>query len=370
MLEKGKISSFQMGMLGYPLILGTAILAVPTIIGKQAGRDMWISPFYASIMGFLTVYLADQLNQKFPDKTLIQYEEEILGKILGKVLGFFYLLFILHLGGLVLREYAEFTVGVVLPKTPIIVVISSMALLCAFAVRGGIEVLGRLAQLYVPLFILPLLVMVTLLLKDLNPKNIYPIMRHGVMPSLLGAATPQAWFSELFLLSFLFPFLTDRGKGKRRGLITVLAILITLVLTNLMALFLFGEATTTYLYPVFSAARYISIANFFEHLESVVMAIWVAGIFIKMTVFYYSLSLGTAQWLNLSDYRPVVVPLGLLLTLSGMWSSPNLQEMESFFETIFPFYTLLFFVIIPAILLLISAFRRDNSSKGGDNPSE
>jgi spore germination protein KB len=370
MLEKGKISAFQMGMMGYPLILGTAILAVPAFIGKQAERDMWISPFYASIMGFLTVYLAARLNRKFPDKTIIQYGEEILGKIGGKVLGFFYLLFILHLGGQVLREYAEFTVGVFLPKTPLIVVIASMALLCAFAVRGGIEVLGRLAQLYVPLFILPLLVMVILLLKDLNPKNMFPIMRHGVMPSLLGAATPQAWFSELFLLSFLFPALTDKGKGEKWGFIATLAILITFVVINLVALFLFGEATTTYLFPVFSAARYISIANFFEHLESVVMAIWVSGIFIKMNVFYYSLSLGTAQWLNLSDYRPVVVPLGLLLTLFGMWTSPNFQELISYFETIFPFYTLLFLVIIPSILLLISAFQRDNRTKGGTNPSE
>jgi spore germination protein KB len=365
MLEKGKISAFQMGMMGYPLILGTAILAVPTIIGKQAERDMWISPFYASIIGFLTVYLATRLNQKFPDKTIIQYGEEILGKMLGKVLGFFYLFILLHLGGQVLREYAEFTVGVFLPKTPLIVVTASMVLLCSFAVRGGIEVMGRLAQLYVPLFILPLLVMIVLLLKDLTPQNMFPIMRHGVMPSLLGAATPQAWFSELFLLSFIFPSLTDREKGKKWGFIATFAILITFVLINMMALFLFGKATTTYLFPIFSAARYISIADFFEHLESVVMAIWVTGIFIKMTVFYYSLSLGTAQWLNLSDYRPVVVPLGLLLALFGMWTSPNFQELISFFETIFPFYTLLFFVIIPSILLLVSTFRRGTRSKRG-----
>ncbi|UOF89273.1 spore germination protein [Fodinisporobacter ferrooxydans] len=152
MLEKGKISAMQMGLMIYPTILGTAILAIPSIIGKQAERDLWISPILASSTGFLTVYIADRLNKIFPGETFIQYSEHILGRVLGKILGFFYMLFFLQTIGNILREYAEFTVGTFLPKTPLLVVIAGLTLLCAFAVRGGIEVLGRLAQIYLPVF--------------------------------------------------------------------------------------------------------------------------------------------------------------------------------------------------------------------------
>ncbi|MDQ7864809.1 hypothetical protein RCO48_38055 [Peribacillus frigoritolerans] len=36
---------------------------------------------------------------------------------------------------------------------PISVIMASMMLLCAFIVRGGIEVMGRAAELFVPVFI-------------------------------------------------------------------------------------------------------------------------------------------------------------------------------------------------------------------------
>ncbi|MDQ7864807.1 hypothetical protein RCO48_38045 [Peribacillus frigoritolerans] len=41
------------------------------------------------------------------------------------------------------------------------------------------------------------------------------------------------------------------------------------------------------------------------------MAVWIVGAFVKISVFYYASALGTAQWLNLSDYCPVVWPIGI-----------------------------------------------------------
>jgi hypothetical protein len=93
------------------------------------------------------------------------------------------------------------------------------------------------------------------------------------MPSLRSAVSPQGWLSEYILITFLLSFLSDRGKGLKLGM---------------------------------SAARYISITDFLQNLESIIMAIWVAGTFIKISVLYYALVLGTAQWLNLSDYRPLI----------------------------------------------------------------
>ncbi|WP_307406736.1 GerAB/ArcD/ProY family transporter [Neobacillus ginsengisoli] len=49
-----------------------------------------------------------------------------------------------------LREYTDFIISSFLLKTPMIVVIGSMVLVCAFAVRGGVEVLGRASQLFIP----------------------------------------------------------------------------------------------------------------------------------------------------------------------------------------------------------------------------
>lgn len=363
MIEKGRISALQMAIIIYPTIMATAILLVPAITGKFAKQDMWLSPIWASFAGFLSVYIAQQLNRRFPGQTVIQYSGKILGWIPGKITGFVFLFFYLHTNGIVLREYGEFVVGSFMTKTPMIVVIGSMVLVCAFSVHGGLEVIARSAEFLVPVVIILLLVIVILLIPDLEPKNLYPVMEKGIMPSLKGAVVPSSWFTEFFLISFLLPFLDKKEKGLKWGMISVFAVMLTMVVTNLFSLFLFGDITATFTYPVMSAARYINLADFLQHLDPIVMAIWVSGTFIKISVFYYAIVIGTAQWLNLSDHRPIVFPLGFLLVLVSIWSAPNLQELTHSLSTTWPFYAIFIQTIIPIVLLLLAVLCKKTSKK-------
>ncbi len=364
-MEKGKISALQMGIMMFFTILATAILLVPQITTQHAGRDMWMSPIWASSIGFLTVLIAYRLSKFYPSKTIIQYSTHILGVIPGKMLGMIFLFFYLHVNGIIIREYGEFVVGVFLPRTPIVVVMGCILLVCAFAVQGGIEVVGRLAQMIGPVAILLLLLIIVLLLPDVDLKNMLPVMEKGIMPSIKGAITPQGWFSEFFLIAFLLPYLTDRDKGMKWGMISVIAVMVTMLITNFAVLFVLGDISANLIYPVMSAVQYISIADFLEHLEAIVMAVWVTGAFIKISVFYYALTLGTAQWLNLSDYRPVVFPLGFLLLVFAIWSAPNLSEMAHFLGTTAPFYSISIQTVIPLFLLIIAFIRNKGAGPRG-----
>jgi spore germination protein KB len=365
MIEKGKISGSQMAIMMNPAIFATVLLLVPAITAKHARQDMWLSPIWSSLVGFLAVFLAYKLNTLYPQMTLIEYCELILGKVFGKILGAVYLFFYLHITGIIVREYGEFVSGTFLPHTPMLFIFGTMILVCAFAVYGGIEVIGRCSEMIVPVVLLFYLVLFIMLIKDLNIKNMFPILENGITPSLLGSIVPQSWFSEYILITFFLPYLADQEKGLKWGMISVGSVTFFMVLTNFTSLLLFGRLTSVLTYPVMIAARYISIAGFLEHLESIVMAIWVAGTFIKITVFYYSLVLGTAQWLKLSDYRPLVFPFGFLLLIFGVWSAHSLQELSHFLSTTAAFYFLTLQILLPMILLLIAVIRNKmNQSKG------
>jgi spore germination protein KB len=364
MIEKGKISAAQMGMMMYPTIIATAVLLVPAITARHAKQDMWLSPLWASFVGFLTVYIAVRLHQFYPQKTLIEYSEDILGKFLGKAVGLIFLFFYLHASGLILREYGEFVVGNFLFHTPLVVVMGSMILVCSFAVRGGVEVIGRLAELSVPVVVMFILIIIILLIPDMEAKNMFPIMEKGIMPSLMGAIVPQGWFSEFLLIAFLLPYVADQNKGKKWGMISVTAVMLTLSFVNIASLFVLGGITDHFVYPVASAVRYISIADFLEHLEAIITALWVVGVFLKISVFYYASVLGTAQWLNLSDYRPIVFPMGFFILLFAVWSAPNLMELTRFLGSSFPFYILSVQAGIPLLLLFIAKWhKRTNNQK-------
>ncbi|MGO4886793.1 endospore germination permease [Anaerobacillus sp. MEB173] len=368
MIEKGKISAAQMAIMMHPTIVATGLLLVPALTAAKAERDMWLSPIWGSLVGFLVVYITYQLHKQYPNETIVEYSEHIVGRIPGKVIGLLYILFYLHINSIIIREYGEFIVGIFLLKTPEIVIYGSMTIVCAFAVRGGLEVIARSAQLFIPVVMLLFLTIIIFLTLDLDPTNMLPVLEKGIMPSIVGAAPPAAWFSEYFLIAFLMPYLTDREKGLKWGNFSVLSVAFILVVTNLTSLFLFGDIVGDLLYPVMDAGRYIQVAEFFTHLESLVMAIWILGAFIKISVFYYAVTLGTAQWLKLSEYKSIVMPLGFLLVLVAIWSAPNLSELKHFLGTSSVFYLLSMQLMLPGLLLIMVSIRKkmqQNKQKRG-----
>lgn len=362
-MEKGKISALQLALLLYPSVIATAILSMPSFIAQSAGRDMWLSPIIASMAGFLAVFLAISLHKIYKGKTIIQISEAVVGKMAGKVLGFLFIFFYLDASGMIVRAYSEFIVTSFLFKTPQVVVISSMVLLCAFSVYGGLEVIARAGQLLFPIFVLPIVFSSFLLLPDFQPKNILPILENGWLPPIKGAIPPVGWFTEFFMIAFLLPFLSDMKKGMKYGMLAVLGVLISMVVVNIIVLFTLGDSTANKIYPLMNVGRYESIAGFFENMEAVIMAVWIAGAFVKISVFFYVTALGTAQWLNLSDYQPIVWPLGILIVQFSFWGAPSTMEISRFDFFIFTYYAVLIQLVLPILLLVIALIRKSKKKK-------
>ncbi|MFC7393513.1 GerAB/ArcD/ProY family transporter [Scopulibacillus cellulosilyticus] len=363
MLEKGKISVLQMGMMTYLMIGATAILIVPSITAQKAGRDMWLSPVFSSLSGILAVWIAWKLYKLFPEESIIEASEKILGRTLGKILSFPFLFFLLHTYGTIAREYGEFVTAAYLYKTPIGVVMGFMILVCIFAVRGGIEVIARCTQIFLPMIILFSFVMIILVLPDLNPYNMLPILESGLMPAIKGSISPHIWFIEFFYISFLFPLLNRRKKVLRGGMVPVLTLMLTMVISNLIGLFVLGDLTAKFNFPIYTVGKYISIADFLQHLDAIILAIWIGGNFIQLSVWLYVLVLGTAQWLNLSDYRPIVFPLGFLSTLFSIWVVPNFQDLVLFFSTAVIPWAYITLAVYPLFLLGVGTIQRRAKTK-------
>ncbi|WP_274650796.1 GerAB/ArcD/ProY family transporter [Paenibacillus humicola] len=357
MLEKGKISAAQMGIMMYPVVVSNADLMVPAMTAKEAARDLWMAPIIASLSGFILVYIIFQLSKLYPKQTIVEYAVLITGKIPGKIIGLLFLFYFAYNGGNILKQYGEFLVSIFLNRTPEVVIIGTMVLLCGFAVRGGVEVIGRTAQIFVPCVVILWITIIVLLVPDFKVNNMFPMLERGIVPPLRGAILVQPWFTHFGLLAMLLPYVADRENGLKAGTRWLAAIMVTLTVLDLTALFIFGAITATLSFPMMEATRYISIADFLEHLEAFVMTIWVAGTFVKISLFYYVLTIGSAQWLHLSDYRPVVWPLGFLLVVFGMWA-PGVSELAAWWTSTAPFFANTIHFVIPLLLLLLGLLRR------------
>lgn len=366
-LEKGKVSSRQgVLLLTFTVVVSTAVLTVPAITAAAAGRDGWICTLVvATVYGLLTALVIIKLWQRFPNKTIIEYSQIIAGP-LGKVVGAAYILWFIHINSVVVREFGDFILTSFMPETPLIAFNIILLFLGAWATKSGLEVICRANEFIFPLFTLSIAGVFLLAMQEADFSNLLPVMENGIKPILRGSWAPMAWRGEIIVVSMLLPYVDDSDNVGKYLAYSVIIIGIILTFATVFTTAVIGELTKYLTFPFFELARCITIGRFIERVEALVLVMWVAGVTIKVATFFYIASLGTGQLLGLSDYRPVVLPLGLLL---GVWSlelfESSIQSIQWLTE-VFPFYAFVFELGIPLVLLIIAVLTK----KGGQQKSE
>jgi spore germination protein KB len=359
MLEKGEISNRQALLLLVATVLPTSIFSLPAFTVADAKEDAWISVIIASVVGVVVILNAVWLGKRFPGKTIVEYCEDILGKIPGKLAGLIFIGFFLYLTALTIREFSEFMVTVFLVDMPIIILITSLIFVCALAVFQGLEVIGRLNGILIALVIGFFLLSLLMATGEMNHDRILPVCANGLIPILKGSIHVAVRMGEVIMIAFLLPYINRRTLAARTGIVAVFSLTALFLLTVIVAVLCFGAFETgRLLFPNFMVARNIIFTDVLERVESIFMLIWVFGAFSKVTICYYVTVLTTSQWLNLTSYRPLVLPTGTVITGMSLLDYLNISELIDFLNKIWNPFALSIELGLPVILLFITVIRR------------
>jgi len=357
MLEKGKISSVAIVFMLMNLVGATAVVFLPAIAAKYAKQDAWLKAIISTIPGIVVILLVTELGRRFPGKTLIEYLQDILGSWIGKTIGILYVVFIIHTNGIIIREFSELLNTMLMPRTPDLVLNATIVLLASYAVRSGLEVIARLLELILP----PILVLYTAILffglakADFN--RLLPILENGIKPVLLGSVTPSAWRGEVVIFGMFLPYLAKPLKGRTLGVWSAIILGAFLVGDALINTALFGASTARLVFPTFNIPSMVLLGGFLR-VDVILIVLWLPAMLMKIALFYYAAVLGTAQILKLKDYKPVTLPIGIILTALSILSAENSVALSTYFIIGYPPFAYLFEWVIPLILLLITVARK------------
>lgn len=348
-----------MGMLLFLTIMATVILFVPGITAQKAKQSAWLVPLVSSLAGFFTLWLTWKLGQRFPQKTLPQYSTIILGKFLGKALSGAYVFFLLILNLLVVREFTDFLNDTLMPNTPNLVFMLAVMLVGGYGAYKGIEVIARMTQFVMPLFIFSLLALIGLALQCFNWGNLLPFLEGGMKPIVLASISPASWYGETVILVLLLPLVNKPLEVKSKGVFAILGVAVLLSLETLVTTAALGaELPGNLLFPFWYLARFIDIGNLGFRIETLIVILWITGIVTKVALIHYLICLTTAQTLGLKSYKGVVIPAGLILVLAAKYIVMNTLELSEFLGQVWPPFALVFELLFPLILLLTAKLRR------------
>lgn len=358
MIKGGRLSPKQLILLVFLSRIIVAITYLPVLTAPPANQDAWLSvvlmvPIELLLSG--PVYL---LAKRFPDQTIIQYSQTIAGKA-GKLIGILYIWLFIHITAINLSFFCEFYTTY-MPETPFLFFAISLIIFTAYAAYSGIEVVGRISEIVSPIFMISIMVIVILLAKDMDLKALAPVMEKGLFPSLHGGLYVSTLTIEIVGIAMLLPYLNDQQKAKKVFIYSFLLISVFFLLITITILSFCGaQLAKSLTFPFFNTVRQINVADFLERLDSINLAIWTIVLYVKIAFYYYLTAFGTAQLLNLKDYKPLVLPVGSIIIPLTILISPNVIELREFSSyRIFTWYSLFFLLVIPLVLLLTAIIRK------------
>ncbi|MBO1512450.1 GerAB/ArcD/ProY family transporter [Metabacillus bambusae] len=357
MIEKGKISNIQAGMLAVTSLTIVGHLILLTVVISQARQDGWVSSIIGTILGLIGIIALVKLLQSFPGLTLIEILFQHFSWV-GKVIGILYLVYFFVMTILATRLFAE-AYKKIMVDTPLWAFVTIILLLTTFIVYSGLETLGRLNQVMLPVLVIIAIAVVFLTMgKEKDYSNLLPILGNGFTPVAKGSLSVMGWFGEFIIMSMIFPYVQQPKKLVKTGIVAAIITLVFFLgpITGPIAMFGPVEAAKMTL-PTFSEVRYIVAGEVINRFDAIAILFWTVGLMIRISIFFYGVCLGTAQALKLTSYHPLVIPFAWLIGVGAILFAKNYAELKEFlFQTYVPL-NLLIGVVIPLLLLLVTVFR-------------
>ena len=183
-VENAKISATQFMFSIVIFIRSSSLLSA--FFFSITKQDSWLIVLFGTVVCIPLLWVYVALAKQYPDKSLIQINDEVFGRIGGKIVSVFYIWFFFTLTTLNLRDLGGFVNKSIMILTPNTVIISIFIILCAWSVYYGLEVVTRYSIVFTIISSAILIVSILASFNIMNFENFLPIFHQPVNSYIHG----------------------------------------------------------------------------------------------------------------------------------------------------------------------------------------
>ena len=348
-----RISTHQFMTLGAAVLLGGTFLDIAAGVTVASGRDGWMTILPGFTVGIPYGLMVLSLLVQYPRKNLLQISEILLGKWIGKIIGFIYILITVYYGGLLLANLGSMFRSI-MPLMPLWVFFLAGLLLALYLVGSGIEVFARFSEVVFPVIVIALVLNVFLAIPKIEPGELMPILSEGIKPLFFGVLKVMPFAMEYILFlagisTFLPTSKQDLGQLKTGVWRAVLLVGILNTLVALIQILVFGPGETIRLVNgILVLGKVIEVSRTVAGIESLFLGVWLGALVLKISAYLFAVSWGIETVFNLKGLKWNFIVGAIFLGIAfGFTRGPQLFMETSFAQAylIFPFA----FVWIPTL---------------------
>ena len=347
-------------------IIGVGVLPLPLFAVRAADSGAPLVTLLGILIASFGLVFLTLLGMRFPTQSIIQYSEVLLGKWLGKIGTLLILSFFALLTSLAAREFGEVVVTSVLKRTPLEVTVLIMLLLAAVSTRHNVTVFAYIHYFYLPVILVPALLIVILSLKNAEIINLQPVWGNEPSGMITGAAIVAALLQGFFIQTLVIPAMQHPHKAMKAsvwGMIVAGGLYFLIVIASVSV---FGsEEMKLLLWPTLELAKTTSLpANILERLDAAFLAVWVTAVFTSLFSTYYLTIHSISKLFRMKDHRPfsfLLLPYVFFLAMMPQ----NILHMYKIIELAGQI-GLALTVLYPFLLWLIAVIRRKKGERNDD----
>ncbi|TWD89200.1 spore germination protein [Neobacillus bataviensis] len=352
-----EITTVQAATILISTIIGVGVLPLPLFAVRGGGSGAPLVTLAGIILAAIGLFIITILGTRHPQKTIITYGEDIVGKWIGKMCSMIVIFFFVILSALAAREFGEVVVSAVLRETPLEVTVFVMLLIACLSVRYNINTFAYIHNFYVPAILGPVLIIVAFSLKNANPLYLRPLIENDFYSMAKGMLTIAALFQGSFIVTMIIPFMKNPKKAIKASFWGIFISGGVYLLIVIATIAVFGtEEIKQIFWPTLELARTTALpGNILQRLDVIFLAVWVTAVFTTLFSSYYFTIYSIKQMAKLKDHRMLsffMMPFVFFLAMLPQ----NILQLYDVIQ-IAGRAGLLITILYPAMLLAMDLFR-------------
>lgn len=269
------------------IMIGVSTVSLPNDVTATAKQDGWISVIIGAIYPLYVAFIAIYISGKFPKENILVLSKKYLGKVIGTILNFLFLLSffcyfpsIISGVGFIIRTYA-------VPLLTPLKIYSVILFFVAYAASKGIKILGRISS-FSFLILLGIILPSIYILKQGSHLNVSPILGAGLLNIFKATKDSIYYYACIELIFLIYPLINDSSKIKSSllkavGITCILYTWITFITIYYMGTTIIQKTTWSF-FTVTEGVKLEIITNF----RYVFIFFWILVELKTIALFYYA----------------------------------------------------------------------------------
>ena len=324
----------------------------PGIIISVSGNAAWIQIIFVSLISIILFFCSVWAYKKCDKMNILSISEKIGGKYLKAFVGFLLSIVLFFNIANIMRSFPEITKMVLLPNTPVELIVLIFAIVIGIAACSGLESIARIHSIFIPIILFIMILFFIFMIPNAKLYNLYPILGKGTQNIFIKGVNGITLFEDIILLNILLPYIENFNIAKKSGYISMIISSAAAFFEILLYCLVYPyPSSEKFLVPIFQLTRLIGIGDFFQRFEAFFEFIWSFSVFLYLSLYILTICLVWKDCFNLKYEKPIIFPI-LSVTVMFSFSSPAMQEVLLRYRYLTGFIIFMVFVL-PILMPLI-----------------